>query len=259
MADAFLVDSSEPVEESAASSSFVAGAESIAAVSIVDAGHKREIRVFRTTGGIAVAERPKFSQVSSSKKALRIFLRHPTLLLSLPPHVSSLQPPRPRDVLSVAALFPSRYSLRFTHRLLDCEDHPVASRPRGDGIHPTPLFLDHRFRPLPLDSPVSLLPDAAFPGVPAAGSGCTRPCLLSRVSAPRARPTRPPPSPLGRTEMITGCQILRLDNFVFGQFGAGSNWAKGPYTKGAELIDCVLDVVRVEAKNCDCLDDLNAT
>jgi tubulin beta len=47
---------------------------------------------------------------------------------------------------------------------------------------------------------------------------------------------------------------LRLDNLVFGQFGAGSNWAKGPYTKGAELIDCVLDVVHMEAKNCGCLD-----
>ncbi|KAB5573586.1 hypothetical protein DKX38_000780 [Salix brachista] len=48
-------------------------------------------------------------------------------------------------------------------------------------------------------------------------------------------------------------QIFRPDNFVFGQSGAGNNWAKGHYTEGAELIDSFLDVVRKEAENCDCL------
>ncbi|THG18140.1 hypothetical protein TEA_005758 [Camellia sinensis var. sinensis] len=48
-------------------------------------------------------------------------------------------------------------------------------------------------------------------------------------------------------------QIFRPDNFIFGQSGAGNNWAKGHYTEGAELIDSVLDVVRKEAENCDCL------
>jgi len=48
-------------------------------------------------------------------------------------------------------------------------------------------------------------------------------------------------------------QIFRPDNFVHGQSGAGNNWAKGHYTEGAELIDAVLDVVRKEAENCDCL------
>ncbi|KAF7124364.1 hypothetical protein RHSIM_Rhsim12G0138700 [Rhododendron simsii] len=48
-------------------------------------------------------------------------------------------------------------------------------------------------------------------------------------------------------------QIFRPDNFVFGQSGAGNNWAKGHYTEGAELIDSVLDVVRREAESCDCL------
>merc|ERR1712100_555115 len=43
------------------------------------------------------------------------------------------------------------------------------------------------------------------------------------------------------------------DNFVFGQTGAGNNWAKGHYTEGAELIDSVLDVVLKEAEGCDCL------
>lgn len=39
-------------------------------------------------------------------------------------------------------------------------------------------------------------------------------------------------------------QIFRPDNFIFGQSGAGNNWAKGHYTEGAELVESVLDVVR---------------
>merc|ERR1712110_963235 len=48
-------------------------------------------------------------------------------------------------------------------------------------------------------------------------------------------------------------QLFRPDNFVFGQTGAGNNWAKGHYTEGAELIHSVLDVFRKEAEGCDCL------
>ena len=48
-------------------------------------------------------------------------------------------------------------------------------------------------------------------------------------------------------------QIFRPDNFVFGQSGAGNNWAKGHYTEGAELVDSILEVVRKEAESCDCL------
>ncbi|PRD22430.1 UNVERIFIED_CONTAM: tbb-4 [Trichonephila clavipes] len=48
-------------------------------------------------------------------------------------------------------------------------------------------------------------------------------------------------------------QLFRPDNFIFGQSGAGNNWAKGHYTEGAELVDTVLDVVRKEAESCDCL------
>ena len=54
-------------------------------------------------------------------------------------------------------------------------------------------------------------------------------------------------------------QIFRPDNFVFGQSGAGNNWAKGHYTEGAELIDAVLDVVRKEAECCDCLQGFTMT
>mmetsp|Transcript_5591 Transcript_5591/g.9168 ORF Transcript_5591/g.9168 Transcript_5591/m.9168 type:complete len:452 (+) Transcript_5591:39-1394(+) len=54
-------------------------------------------------------------------------------------------------------------------------------------------------------------------------------------------------------------QLFRPDNFVFGQTGAGNNWAKGHYTEGAELIDSVLDVVRKEAESCDCLQGFQMT
>jgi len=53
--------------------------------------------------------------------------------------------------------------------------------------------------------------------------------------------------------------IFRPGNFVFGQSGAGNNWAKGHYTEGAELIDSVLDVVRKEAEGCDCLQGFQIT
>ncbi|GAA6064353.1 hypothetical protein JCM10212_004679 [Sporobolomyces blumeae] len=53
--------------------------------------------------------------------------------------------------------------------------------------------------------------------------------------------------------------LFRPDNIVFGQSGAGNNWAKGHYTEGAELVDSVLDVVRKEAENCDCLQGFQLT
>ena len=52
---------------------------------------------------------------------------------------------------------------------------------------------------------------------------------------------------------------FRPDNFVFGQSGAGNNWAKGHYTEGAELVDSVLDVVRKEAESCDCIQGFQLT
>jgi tubulin beta len=58
-------------------------------------------------------------------------------------------------------------------------------------------------------------------------------------------------SPYGR--------LFRPDNFVTGQNGAGNNWAKGHYTEGAELIETVMDVVRREAENCDCLQGFQVT
>ncbi|KAL1921136.1 uncharacterized protein VTP21DRAFT_10852 [Calcarisporiella thermophila] len=48
-------------------------------------------------------------------------------------------------------------------------------------------------------------------------------------------------------------KLFRPDNFVFGQSGAGNNWAKGYYTEGAELVENILDVLRREAEHTDCL------
>jgi tubulin beta len=54
-------------------------------------------------------------------------------------------------------------------------------------------------------------------------------------------------------------QLFRPDNFIFGNNGAGNNWAKGYYTEGAELIDQVMDVVRKEAESCDSLQGFQIT
>ncbi|KAH0478493.1 MAG: hypothetical protein KVP17_005330, partial [Porospora cf. gigantea B] len=53
--------------------------------------------------------------------------------------------------------------------------------------------------------------------------------------------------------------LFRPDNFIFGQSGAGNNWARGHYTEGCELIESVLDVVRKEAEACDCLQGFQVT
>ncbi|XP_032897893.1 tubulin beta-1 chain [Amblyraja radiata] len=47
--------------------------------------------------------------------------------------------------------------------------------------------------------------------------------------------------------------LFRPDNFIYGNSGAGNNWAKGHYTEGAELMENVLDVLRHECESCDCL------
>ena len=53
--------------------------------------------------------------------------------------------------------------------------------------------------------------------------------------------------------------LFRPDNFVFGQSGAGNNWAKGHYTEGAELVDSVMEVIRKEAEACDVLQGFQIT
>ncbi|XP_032003734.1 tubulin beta-8 chain-like isoform X6 [Hylobates moloch] len=54
-------------------------------------------------------------------------------------------------------------------------------------------------------------------------------------------------------------QIFRPDNFIFGELGAGNNWAKGYYTEGVELMESVKEVVRKEAESCDCLQGFQLT
>ena len=68
-------------------------------------------------------------------------------------------------------------------------------------------------------------------------------------------------SPAPGTLVCSGSfvQILRLDNFIFHQSGAGNNWANGHHAEGAELVDSVLDIVRREAESCDCLQDFQLT
>ncbi|KAH6651554.1 beta tubulin [Truncatella angustata] len=53
--------------------------------------------------------------------------------------------------------------------------------------------------------------------------------------------------------------FFRPDNMVFGQAGAGNNWAKGHYTEGAELVDEVLDVVRRETETCESIQGFQIT
>jgi len=54
-------------------------------------------------------------------------------------------------------------------------------------------------------------------------------------------------------------KLFRPDNFVFGQSGAGNNWAKGHYTEGAELVDSIMDVVRKESESCEMLQGFQIT
>lgn len=67
------------------------------------------------------------------------------------------------------------------------------------------------------------------------------------------------PGTLDSVKSSTYGGLFRPDNFIFGQSGAGNNWAKGHYTEGAELIDNVLELVRKEAESCECLQGFQVT
>ncbi len=77
--------------------------------------------------------------------------------------------------------------------------------------------------------------------------------------APRAILTDLEPDTIDYVRAGPFGQLFRPDNFVFGQNGAGNNWAKGHYSAGAELIDSLLDVVRKETENCDNLQGFQMT
>ncbi|CEF67288.1 Tubulin beta-2A chain [Strongyloides ratti] len=76
---------------------------------------------------------------------------------------------------------------------------------------------------------------------------------------PRAIMVDLEPGTMDSIRASTYGQLFRPDNFVFGQSGAGNNWAKGHYTEGAELVENVMDVVRKEAEGCDCLQGFQLT
>jgi tubulin beta len=61
------------------------------------------------------------------------------------------------------------------------------------------------------------------------------------------------PGTLDSIRASTFGSLFRPDNFIYGQSGAGNNWAKGYYTEGAELLENLLEVVRHEAEGCDSL------
>jgi len=59
----------------------------------------------------------------------------------------------------------------------------------------------------------------------------------------------------GTVDVIKASAIgpnFKDDNMLFGNNGAGNNWAKGHYTEGAELIENVLDKTRKEVERADC-------
>ena len=68
---------------------------------------------------------------------------------------------------------------------------------------------------------------------------------------PRAVLANMDPNPINNIRNQPIANIFRERNFVFGHCGCNGNWAKGFYTEGAELIDSVLDSVRLEAESCD--------
>ena len=76
---------------------------------------------------------------------------------------------------------------------------------------------------------------------------------------PRAVLTDLEPGTMDTIRASSFGKLFRPDNFVFGQSGAGNNWAKGHYTEGAELVDSILDVVRKESESCDCLQGFQVT
>ena len=54
-------------------------------------------------------------------------------------------------------------------------------------------------------------------------------------------------------------QLFQPENFILGRGGAGNNWAKGYYNEGSQLIESVMDAVRKEAEDCDCLQGFQLT
>ena len=54
-------------------------------------------------------------------------------------------------------------------------------------------------------------------------------------------------------------KLFRPDAYIHGQDSAGNNFAKGHYTEGSEIVDAVLDRIRREAEQTDCLQGFQLT
>mmetsp|Transcript_25482 Transcript_25482/g.55829 ORF Transcript_25482/g.55829 Transcript_25482/m.55829 type:complete len:447 (-) Transcript_25482:460-1800(-) len=76
---------------------------------------------------------------------------------------------------------------------------------------------------------------------------------------PRAVLTDLEPGTMDSIRSGTYGSLFRPDNFIFGQSGAGNNWAKGHYTEGAELVDNIMECVRKEAEGCEVLQGFQIT
>jgi len=76
---------------------------------------------------------------------------------------------------------------------------------------------------------------------------------------PRAILTDLEPGTMDSIRSGTYGGLFRPDNFIFGQSGAGNNWAKGHYTEGAELVDGIMEATRKEAEGCDTLQGFQLT
>ncbi|VAH03942.1 unnamed protein product [Triticum turgidum subsp. durum] len=135
-----------------------------------------------------------------------------------------------------------------------------ASSTCGTRMLPQPLWSTSR--PASPPSSAETRKPAAAPWLPSPPAPSRTPTGASTIScmpaATRSTRSQLPrcvlmdlePDTMGSVHKGPYGQIFRPDNFVFGQSGAGNNWAKGHYTEGGELIDSVLDVVRKEAENC---------
>jgi len=76
---------------------------------------------------------------------------------------------------------------------------------------------------------------------------------------PRAVLTDLEPGTMDSIRSGTYGSLFRPDNFIFGQSGAGNNWAKGHYTEGAELVDEIMECIRKESESCDVLQGFQLT
>jgi hypothetical protein len=55
---------------------------------------------------------------------------------------------------------------------------------------------------------------------------------------------------------VTLAQVILFSLVVVSfleQYLSGNNWAKGFYTEGAELVDSIIDVVRIQSESCETL------